>query len=302
MPGRQSHGGAPSKKIKGKAQLKKRALDAFAIASHEHPEKLKLRKHRLGADEGGGRPRKRPRDEDDEDEDEDPESTTKKPRKGPKPGRFDELDLVEGSDSEGNEWKLGQVDSDDDSELDSDEAFGESDEETLGAFAVSGSSQNKKKKKPSRPKDVNLDESDEGEDSDSELEEGDLGEGAVDLATMLDDTEESEEDVAGKNGREDDEDSSDEEAEESDDTGEVSSISSADDDETSEQAKHAELQDLIANLPQNDRSKRGPAKQSSANEYSKPSDFGLTSKKKYPRGSWIAHDKGPKYQEVFKIT
>ena len=193
MPGRQSHGGPPSKKPRLKNNSKKRALDAFSIASHTNPDNIKIRKHRLGVQEGGNRPSKRRRDEDDEEDEEEEEvSSSKKQKKGPTKGRFDELDIDGGSDSEGNEWKLGQVDSDDDSDLDSDEAFGESDEERFNGYAFSGSSNKKAKKKSARVKDVNLDEEDE-EDSDSELEEGDLGEDAVDLATMLDMAEEDRE-------------------------------------------------------------------------------------------------------------
>jgi U3 small nucleolar RNA-associated protein 14 len=282
MPGRQSHGGAPPQKPKGRVQSKKRAIDAFAIASHQHPDKIKIRKHRLGTTEEGNRPGKRLRDEDDEDEDEDLESTLKKQRKGPERSRFDELDVVEGSDSEGNEWKLGEVDSDDDSDLDSDEAFGESDDERFQGFGFSGSSSQKKAKKTqSRPKNVNLNESDEDDGSNSELEEGDLGDDAVDLATMLDKTDESDEDLAGTNNdRQTGEDSANEETEESDDTDEEPSISSSDDDGTADRAKYAELQDLIASLPQTDQSSRPPAKHSSANEYSRPSDFALISKAK----------------------
>lgn len=282
MAGRQAHGTAPSKKVRAKAQPKKRGLDAFAIASHENPDKIKMRRHRLGATEGGGRPRKRQHNEDDEDEDEEGEgeSTAKKQRKGPERGRFDELDLVEGSDSEGNEWKLGEVDSDDDSDLDSDEAFGESDEERFEGFGFAGSSSKKKSKKSQpRQKNVNLDEDDDGEESDSELEEGDLGEGAVDLATMLDASEESDEEMAGANdGGSDNEGSSDEE-DDSDDMDDESSNSSADDDEISEQAKQRQLQNLIASLPQTDKSSQ-VARDSNANELSKPSNFGFASKTK----------------------
>ena len=122
----------------------------------------------------------------------------KKQRKRTQKGRFDELALDAGSDSEGNEWKLGQVDSDDDSDLDSDEAFGESDEERFEGFAFSGSLDNRDKKKSStKLRSVNLDENGEDEDSDSELEEGDLGEDAIDLAAMLDDAEEDEEEAMG---------------------------------------------------------------------------------------------------------
>ena len=65
----------------------------------------------------------------------------------PVKGRFDGLDIDVGSDSEGNEWRIGHVDSEDDSDLDSDEAFGESDEERFDGFAFSGSSTQGKVKK-----------------------------------------------------------------------------------------------------------------------------------------------------------
>ena len=284
MPGRQSHGGPPSRKVKVRNNSKKRTLDAFSIASHQNPEKVKIRQHRLGASEGGSRPGKRARNEDDAEEEE-AELSTKKQRKGPEKGRFDELDLDEGSDSEGNEWKLGQVDSDDDSDLDSDEAFGESDEERFEGFAFSGSSDKRdaKKNQSSRAKDVNLDEDEESEDSDSELEESDLGEDAVDLATMLDQQEE-EDDAPARKHKDRDEDDSDsaEEDEDSEETDAESSVSSADEDDASDPAKLAALQSLIANLPQVDQSNRVPARQRNdgASEYNTPSDFGLTSKTK----------------------
>ncbi|TVY27642.1 U3 small nucleolar RNA-associated protein [Lachnellula hyalina] len=282
MPGRQSHGAPPSKKPKPRSNTKKRSMNAFSIASHENPENFKIRQHRLGAQEGGNRPGKRRRDDDDEDE-EDEEGESKKQRKGPAKGRFEELDIDHGSDSEGNEWKLGQVDSDDDSDLDSDEAFGESDEERFEGYAFSGSTDKKSKKKSkSRTKDVNLNEDDEMSESDSELEEGDLGEGAVDLATMLDMAEEEEEEEKRLNGKALDKDLSESDDEGSSESDEESSASSADDDdETSDPAKIAALQRMIANLPQADETTR-PSKQRSdgASEYNTPSDFGLTSKTK----------------------
>lgn len=283
MPGRQSHGGAPSKAPKVRTKSKKRALDAYSIASHQNPDKIKIRHNRLGASEGGTRPNKRRRKDEDE-EDVEEEQDTKKQRKGPPKGRFDELDLDEGSDSEGNEWKMGQVDSDDDSDLDSDEAFGESDEEKFEGFAFSGSSERMSKKKSrSKRRDMNLDEDSAGEDSDSELEGGDLGDDAVDLADMLD-ASESEDEVmddgqqtaggSDGSGSEDDV-----QSESSDDE---SSASSIDEEEASDPAKIAALQRMVANLSQADESSRGPARQRSdgASEYNKPSDFGLTSKTK----------------------
>jgi U3 small nucleolar RNA-associated protein 14 len=288
MPGRQSHGHAPSKKPKVRINANKsskRAQDAFSIASHENPYKIPIKKHRLGAQEGGNRPGKRRRDEDEDEDDGEEEAQTKKSKKGPPKGRFDELDLDEGSDSEGNTWKLGQVDSDDDSDLDSDEAFGESDEERFEGFAFSGSSDKKQKKKTPRTKDINLDE-DEEDTSDSELEEGDLGDGAVDLATMLDMSEEEGNEalnIKQKLRKDQDSDSMEEDAD-SEETDEDSSVSSADedeDDETQDPVKLAALQNMIASLPQVDESGR-PAKQRNdgASEYNTPSDFALTSTKK----------------------
>lgn len=279
MPGRQSHGTAPSKKSKAKTNSKKRALDAFSIASHQNPDKYKIKQHRLGAQEGGDRRPKRRRDEDNDEEDEEDEKP-KKQRKGPEKGRFDELDVDEGSDSEGNQWKLGQVDSDDDSDLDSDEAFGESDEERFESFAFLGSTDKKPKKKstPGR-KNVTLDEEDE-DDSDSELEEGDLGEGAVDLATMLDMAEAEENEAPSPKKTDEDINPDSNSAEESSDD---SSASSADDEgRTMDPEDMLKLQNLITTLEQQDNSSRAPAKQRSdgASEYNTPSNFGLTSKTK----------------------
>lgn len=282
MAGRQAHGRAPDKKPKPKKNdSKKRTLDAFAIASHQTSDDVKIRKHRLGAQEGGNRPGKRRRDEDGDGDEDEEESNIKKKRKGPAKGRFDELDVDAGSDSEGNEWKMGEVDSDDDSDLDSDEAFGESDEERFNGYAFSGSTnkKDKKKKSKSRNKDVNLDENEE-EDSDSELEEGDLGEDAVDLADMLD-TSEDEEEVQKKPKRRQAESSGSEDDDESDDESSASSADDGDED-TSDPTKIAALQRLIANLPQVDETSKAPAKQRSdgASEYNTPSEFGLTSKNK----------------------
>ncbi|CAL3966457.1 hypothetical protein PZA11_003108 [Diplocarpon coronariae] len=239
MAGRQSHGRAPDKKPKAKSNSKKRTLNAFAIASHENPDRVKIRQSRLGVQEGGSsRPNKRRRYvEEDEDGEQDEGQNVKKPKVNK--GRFDELDVDEGSDSEGNEWKLGRVDSGDDSDLDSDEAFGESDEDRFEGFAFSGEKDNSKKKSR-RNRDITLDEVEE-DDSVSVLEEGDLGEDAVDMATYLDQIEEEEKEereksVKGRNQERtenSDEDttgskSQEQDSEESDDE---SSLSSGDDDD-----------------------------------------------------------------------
>ncbi|PVH79159.1 Utp14-domain-containing protein [Cadophora sp. DSE1049] len=313
MAGRQSHGRAPDKKPKARNNSKKRSLDAFAIASHENPDRVKVRQSRLGAQEGGSsRPNKnkRRRDEDDEDDEEDEEELSTKKQKVQK-GRFDELDVDEGSDSEGNEWKMGHVDSDDDSDLDSDEAFGESDEERFEGFAFSGG-QDKQKKKTKRDRDVNLDEEEE-EDSDSELEEGDLGDDAVDMATYLDmvDAEEAGEREAAKGKGHDykkdtDEDvfgseSEEEDSEESDED-QSSESSSDEDDDALNPEKIAALDQMIESIPQDGDYKEAAAKR--RNDYNITSNAismsGLPSSKKKISQAMVVADPSVKESKTSK--
>src|SRR5277367_6455997 len=110
MPGRQSHGGLPSKQPKSRVNNKKRSINAFAIAAQQNPENIKIRQHRLGV-EGDDRPMKRARTEKYAGDDKGA-SSAKQQRKKVVKGRFDELDIDAGSDSEGNEWRMGHVDSD----------------------------------------------------------------------------------------------------------------------------------------------------------------------------------------------
>lgn len=78
---------------------------------------------------------------------------------------------------------MGEVDEEDDSDIDSDDAMGESDEERFEDFAFRGSEGGKKKKKAAGKKGLDLEEDDEEEeDSDTNME----GEGFVDLSEMLD--------------------------------------------------------------------------------------------------------------------
>ncbi|KAF7955257.1 uncharacterized protein EAE97_000516 [Botrytis byssoidea] len=279
MPGRQSHGRSLLKQPKVRTKSKNKTIDAFSAAQQQIGERHRVRQSQLGHAEGGNRPGKRDRDEDDEDEGEDEEFSAKKQKKGPAKGRFDELDIDEGSDSEGNTWKMGVVDSDDDSDIDSDEAFGESDEERFEGYAFSGSSSNNKssKKRVPQNKELNLDEDDHGEDSGSELEEGDLGEGAVDLADMLDAStdDEDEADVEGsdQSGFED-------EDEESDEDSSASSADDEDEDDSMDPSKHAALQDLIANLPLNEKA-LAKRRNDGVSEYATPGNFGLPSTKEF---------------------
>lgn len=278
MPGRQSHGRSLLKQPRIKNNSKKKTIDAFSAAQQQIGERHRVRQSRLGHAEGGNRPGKRNREDGDEDEDDEEEFNAKKQKKGPAKGRFDELDIDEGSDSEGNTWKMGVVDSDDDSDIDSDEAFGESDEEKFEGYAFSGSSSNNKtsKKRTSQSKDLNLDEDDDGEDSGSELEEGDLGEDAIDLADMLDaSSDEDEAEAEGSNGS-----GFEDEDEESDEESSASSTDEEEEDDSTDPSKLAALQSLIANLPQNEGKALAKQRSDGASEYATPSDFGLTSKNK----------------------
>ncbi len=176
MPGRQAHGrpagvannsGSGKSKSKSKSNGKKRseakARDAFAIASAMYADgpRMTPRNRELDVPQEGPRRGKHARDdddndEDDRDEDDDEEDNGRPPRKvrrGPDAGEQGEdqgEDVEYGSDSSGNEWRFGG----DDSEIDSDDAFGESDEERFEGYTFRGSS--KKKKDPNEVREGRL--------------------------------------------------------------------------------------------------------------------------------------------------
>ena len=195
MPVRKARSSVQIAAPKGvRIKARKRNLDAYATASHQTTEKSRIKRSRLGevADDEPRRKRQRSARDDDDEEDESEDDRQAGPAKKRRsaPGGDD---IEQGSDSEGNEWMLGALASDDeDSDLDSDEAFGDSDEERFEGFTFRGSSSTKpsraKKVKQRKPDnglhaETNLDEDgDESMDSEEELE----AEG-VDLATMLDD-------------------------------------------------------------------------------------------------------------------
>ena len=160
MPGRQAHGrpvgggsGGTNKGSKGKknrSRSKANALDAFAIAAKMYEDKPKMTPRNRDLDvpkEGPRRGGKHARDEDDEDDEDDSEDEDESGRRpkrmrrgdadargGAADGAEDE-DVEYGSDSSGNEWRVGG----DDSEIESDDAFGESDEERFEDFTFRGS-------------------------------------------------------------------------------------------------------------------------------------------------------------------
>ncbi|RYP76492.1 hypothetical protein DL771_001726 [Monosporascus sp. 5C6A] len=193
MPGRQAHGrpvgGAPrttngssgGNKGKGKKRSKANALNAFAIASEMYTDKPKMtpRNRELDAPRDGPprRGAKHAREDDDEDEDEDGfedgEGDRRPPRKmrrgADDDGDEDDDDVEYGTDGSGNEWHVGG----DDSDIDSDEAFGESDEEKFEGYTFRGSK---------RSKGANEDDDDDEDGADG----ASLGSDAIDLADALD--------------------------------------------------------------------------------------------------------------------
>lgn len=143
MPGRQSHGrsllatAAKPKNIKkSKSRSQKSALNAFNTASEQYPARIKKtpRVRELDAEIE----RKHGREDDEDEDSDDEEEPTRK--KAKRPARAQNPDAEYGSDSEGNEWQLGGMGKDDeDSEIESDDAFGDSDNEKFEEYQFSGS-------------------------------------------------------------------------------------------------------------------------------------------------------------------
>ncbi|KAF2460542.1 Utp14 protein-domain-containing protein, partial [Lineolata rhizophorae] len=258
----------------------KRTLDAYSIAAAREPERLKVRQHRLGETDDDGPRRKRQRvDEDDDDEYEADDSKHRRPqRRSSEKGRFNELDITEGSDSEGNAWRMGHVGDEDDSDVDSDEAFGESDEERFEGFTFRGSSSHKKSRKDlgrsgsagAEDDSIKLNESDADEGGEDKSEgEDSLGDEAVDLATMLDNYDEEAEEEAPE--------SDSDEKHDNWETDSGNSVSQNGDD--SDPRRLLRLQSLISSL-QPDSSKGSKPRPVDTTESKAPSDFGLTASQK----------------------
>lgn len=201
MP-RQAHGrslttSATSRPPRRKpARSRSRNLDAFAIAQQEDSTRIKVRRNRLGEieEDTHGKATFVTGEQNDD------VRSAKRRRTHGQGGSADEEDA--GDDSEGHTWHLGVDDDDEDSDLDSDEAMGESDEEKFACFAFSGSSTKSSKTRPrmrgldgSKPlTNIDLRESSKEDTSleygSQSTDEDEFGEGAVDLATVLDINEE----------------------------------------------------------------------------------------------------------------
>lgn len=290
MPRRQTQLRGPKDRDSQNKSTKKKAgkgLDALSIAENKYPTKLGIRRNRLGDDDDlFKRKRDSGRDEDDSDG-----QGNKRRRTG------DEASSDEGGgDDEGREWKVG-VDSDNDSELDSDEALGSSDEERFDGFTFRGSSTGKPKpkQKPAgkqkRNRQINLsedvDESDEDMDENEEEDDDDLGEDAVDLSTAWDMNTAAEDEEAEKAAAKARkavakvEGESDSQVEDSDDeSSEDNALSVSDDDgDTGNEHGLSKLQKFV-NSMETDATGKQARKAGSAQEQSKPTEYGLTSNRK----------------------
>ncbi|KAI4119344.1 MAG: hypothetical protein LQ345_000723 [Seirophora villosa] len=308
MPGRQSTGPAPllskPSTARNTKRKKQRSLNALAIAEKTNPERTKIRKHRLGETEGDDNAkRKREIAQQDNSGDSDDEDVGGRPSKKRKVrsggGRLDEADR--GSDSEGNEWILGGVASDDDSSLDSDEAMGASDEERYAAFTFQGSSSTGKRRKNQRipedgkvPASIGLSEGEEHTDADDNSSDE-----AVDLVTELDrrSDEEATEDSGstfGSFGRE-------EEPVGNDFTDDQSALSISDEEsDPPDSAKLASLRSLVAAMNEHDDAQGPRRKVPDVNESNAPSDYGLNSRQKLTVADLLPSVKDPQLKKSLR--
>ena len=275
----------------------------------------KIRQHRLGQSET--EPTKRRRNEEDEDGELDEGQKQVKRRKSGDKDKFGN-ELEEGSDSSGNEWVVGQVDDKDDSDLDSDEAMGESDEEKFEGYAFRGSSATTSKRKD-RSRVPDTENHDEGlhlregekEDDDMSLDEEDdgLGDDAVDLAEMLDASDNGDDLLqrSGDSFNSQDRDSSsnsdgDAEGKNSSAGEEESMFSfSGEEDEPGDAAKLASLQTLVSSMNDHTQGSIGTRPPADAQESATPSDFGLSSSRKLTVADMMPSISDPRLRKSLKL-
>ena len=318
MPGRQSTAAPSVGKSRNKKSAKKagkRSLNALAIAEQQHPQRAKHRQGRLGEIEQDSSKRKREASQEDSEQD-DGRQRSKKPRAGGK-DRFGRT-IEGGSDSDGNEWVLGDVDMEDDSDLDSDEAMDASDEDRFEGFTFRGGSTPSLPRKPPRKPTEYSQEDDELHDIDlhEDLEEGndaavdddDLGDEAVDLAAILDDGVSDAEKyekitAASQKRREIRQSEIDDQTADSEISGEESVLSiSEDEGGVEESSKLMSLQQLVSTINDQDlqhasRHKSGP----DAQENTTPSEFGLNSRQKLTIADLLPTITDPKLKKSLKI-
>ncbi|KAI4240429.1 MAG: hypothetical protein L6R40_005140 [Gallowayella cf. fulva] len=290
MPGRQPTGPIPllSKPSKPKStkRKKQRSLNALAIAEKTNSERTKIQRHRLGKSEPDGNfKRKRDIAQNDDsggldNEDELERNESAKTRKAESRGSYGET-VDYGSDSDGNEWMLGGVQSGNDDSLDSDAAMGESDEEKFEGFIFRGSSSTPGGKQSRRAAE------EEGVSRVIDLSEGqgngelddDFGEDGMDMAAVLDagSEDENEDEVGGELAFA----GSDEEAASQLSAEEESGLSLLEEEnDAQDPAKLASLISLATTMNEQDALQAPKQRIPDSNEFNVPSEYGLSSKQK----------------------
>ncbi|EDN10226.1 predicted protein [Histoplasma mississippiense (nom. inval.)] len=271
-------------------------LDALTVAEKQYPSNSGIRKHRLGVEGDDGSKRKRGGASrlDGEGDSHDPPS--KRRRTGDDDEGSDSSDN-RGSDREGNEWLLGRVDSDDDSDIDSDEAMGESDEEKFRwAKSLVRALKAKVKIYVEKPEYGMISTLSKG-DVEALEDDDDLGEEAVDLATAWDmnaeDTESDvkanttrakktfrskttdEEDNIDTTGSEGEDQKGDSDDSDGDDASDVSGLSLSDQDDSNERGL-SKLQKFVKSM-ENGQSDDGKSKlkHQTITHGAQPTEFGL---------------------------
>ncbi|KAL4782164.1 Utp14 protein-domain-containing protein [Aspergillus varians] len=260
-------------------------LNALSIAEIQNPQRAKIRRSRLAGDDDYFK-RKRNTEEDGPD------------NKRRRTGEESDIDSNGGSDGEGNRWNIG-VDSDNDSELDSDEAMGSSDEEKFEGFTFRGSSTFDKAKPKAKPtlraakseRELDLSEGEDESDADEDMDddEDDLGEDAIDLVAAWDMNVAEEQENAkeaskskSKKRAESDESEADaseseEDSDDSDDEEDRSELLFGD--ESAEKDGLSQLQSFVESIKPEITSKTS-RKTKSGQEHLNPTEFGLASTRK----------------------
>lgn len=219
----------PVKPAQTPRKRKQRGLNAFSIAQHLTPDENGVSRHRFG----------------ELDEDEDDRRSSKRPKVDGEESEKEESrekGSDEGSDGEGITWRVGEVGSDD-SDIDSDEAFGESDEEKFSGFSFGKSKQKQKQKlKKNIVNGLDLDETihNNAEESDDSF-----GDEAVDLATVLDQGGQE----SSESGSEHDTDNNGNNADDDDSEHPFSDEEDDEDDDVLDEERVRRLQQVVKSLP-----------------------------------------------------
>ncbi|KIW26141.1 uncharacterized protein PV07_09264 [Cladophialophora immunda] len=308
--GRPLHAARANTTVKRKP-ARNRRLNALEIAEREHPDEIKIRQHRLGQVD---------------DEFQDPRSRADADERSSKRRKLaitaaDEIE-EEGSDLEGNRWHLGVNEEDEDSDIDSDDAFGASDEERFADFTFRGSATTSSEPKrrgvaaASIEPELDLDEEgwagEESEKPDDDPDD-DFGDEAVDLATAWDMDDQENDEVSRRRSKtgtrltndnhDNDEDSMPElgDTQESDED-----MSQFEDDAESElsvsedEGDHSRLQNFVEGLASGDKRQSTIERRRLQNLPNKPSQFGLSTAK-ISASDLLHYIKDPRQRQSLKI-